>query len=516
MADGLVTIAVELEDGSVVRGVADLKNQFSGFDGVTKRSSLGMMAFGAAAGLAMSIVSKAFDTVKQSVGAAVSRFDTLNQFPKVMKQMGYSAEDTAVATKILKKGIDGLPTSLSEITKSAQSFSILTGSAEKGAKTSLALNDAFLASGASAEDASRGVQQYSQMLSSGKVDMMSWRTLLETMPYSLNEVAKAFGFTGKAAQNDLYNALQNGSITMDQLNDKFIELDGGTKGFAKTARVASEGIKTSFTNMNNAVVAGLANTLKAIDDGLKNSNLPGIAQILNDRKDQITSTFKTINGVITASIPPIVNTFRSLFNFINTNKDWIYPLVVGIATGVIAFTTLKTAMQIGTAMSLFVKSIKSGVETMQILWMIMMDNPIILLISVIAALAAGLTYFFTKTETGRQAWAKFVSFLQSSIAVIVAAFQKFIAITSEAFENFKSKYGDAFQSFMSTASETFQGFKTIVSDAFGAFISFISPAIAVIKSWLNSLQPAGGIFAGISGPMGTVIGLVEKFGPLII
>lgn len=259
------------------------------------------------------LVDKGVNVLSNSVSGAVARFDTLNQYPKVMKQMGYSTEDTNKSVGVLKKGVDGLPTSLQDLTKSAQSFAILQKSATGGAKTATALNDAFLASGASAADASRGVEQYSQMLSSGKVDLQSWKTLQETMPYALTEVAKSFGLTGKSAERDLYAKLQSGEITMDQLNDKFVELDGGVNGFANTARTASGGIGTSFTNMKNAVVNGLANTITAIDNGLKNAGVSkGIAGLFDEAKTTIVASFKVINGVLTAAIPPIVAIFKTL------------------------------------------------------------------------------------------------------------------------------------------------------------------------------------------------------------
>ena len=42
-------------------------------------------------------------------------------------------------------------------------------------------------------------------------------------------------------------ALQDGSITFDQFNDKLIELDGGVNGFASRAKTASDGIATAMT-----------------------------------------------------------------------------------------------------------------------------------------------------------------------------------------------------------------------------------------------------------------------------
>jgi len=281
---------------------------------------------------AVAAVTAAIGVLKGSIGSAVGRFDTLNAYPKVMKQMGFSTLDTNKSVGILKKGVDGLPTSLQEITKSSQSFAILTKSATTGAKTATALNDAFLASGASAGDASRGVQQYSQMLASGKVDLMSWRTLQETMPYALTKVANSFGLTGKSAEKDLYAKLQSGEITVDQLNQKFMELDGGVNGFANTARTASGGIGTSFTNMRNAVTNGMANMITSIDNGLKSAGLGGIAAIFDQAKKAIVSSFIVINKVVETSIPVIIGIFKKLYPVIKN----IAPLIAGLSGGFIA------------------------------------------------------------------------------------------------------------------------------------------------------------------------------------
>ena len=266
----------------------------------------------------MAVVTGGINAMKSSLGGAVARFDTLNAYPKVMAQMGYSTDDVTKSVGILKKGVDGLPTSLQDLTKSAQGFAILEKSATKGAETATALNDAFLASGASAGDASRGVEQYSQMLASGTVDLQSWRTLQETMPYALTKVANSFGLTGKSAERDLYAKLKSGQITVDQLNQRFVELDGGVNGFANTARTASGGIGTSFTNMKNAVVNGLTNMLTAIDNGMKTAGLGGIAAIFDQMKQGIIASFAIINGAVQAGMVVIGGAIKGMAGIFTT------------------------------------------------------------------------------------------------------------------------------------------------------------------------------------------------------
>lgn len=277
----------------------------------TQRMTGGFMQMASAMG-AVAVAAKAFDVVKDAVGGAVQRYDTLNKYPKVMQALGYSSKDVAASSKTLNNGIQGLPTSLDEITKSAQQLAPLTGGANKAAQSAVALNDAFLASSASSEDASRGLLQYTQMLSSGKVDMMSWRTLMETMPISLRKVANAFGFTGKSAEQDLYQALQSGKITMDQLNDKFIELDKGASGFGQLAKVNSAGISNAMENAKISVTKGITGIIAAIDTGLKQNNLPGIVDIITNAGNAIGNVAAKVAGKMPAFISAIAPFLKAL------------------------------------------------------------------------------------------------------------------------------------------------------------------------------------------------------------
>ena len=325
MADGRVVIDIDANGSQAIGETERVKKSLfgigpaaeksnGGFGSIVKSSAL----FGTVAGAAMAVVTGGINAMKSSLGGAVARFDTLNAYPKVMAQMGYSTDDVTKSVGILKKGVDGLPTSLQDLTKSAQGFAILEKSATKGAETATALNDAFLASGASAGDASRGVEQYSQMLASGTVDLQSWRTLQETMPYALTKVANSFGLTGKSAERDLYAKLKAGQITVDQLNARFVELDGGVNGFANTARTASGGIGTSFTNMKNAVVNGLTNMLTAIDNGMKTAGLGGIAAIFDQMKQGIIASFAVINGAVQAGMVVIGGAIKGMAGIFTT------------------------------------------------------------------------------------------------------------------------------------------------------------------------------------------------------
>lgn len=503
-----------------------------GIDGATKKSgllnsSIGKIAVGVGA---VGLVTKGIDVLKNSVGGAVGRFDTLNAYPKVMKQMGFTTDDTNKSVGILKKGVDGLPTSLQDLTKSAQSFAILEKSATKGAQTATALNDAFLASGASAADASRGVEQYSQMLASGSVDLQSWKTLQETMPYALTQVAKSFGITGKSAERDLYAKLKSGDITMDQLNKRFIELDGGINGFAQTARTASGGINTSFTNMKNAVVNGLATTVETINNALKDAGLKnGISTLFDEGKKAIVSGFAIFNQIIKTAIPPMVAVFKTLFDFVNDNKDWLTPLLIGFAAfaGTVktinavsnaikglqtAFDVVKTAENLGKALSTLGNSskiaaaaskgynavVKAGTAIQAAFNTVIAINSFILIGVAIAAVVAGLVYFFTQTKTGKKVWSDFVKTLTDLWNGIVETAKNVWTAVTTAWQTSVNNIKTMWSGIGTFFSGLWTGIVQTAQTVWNSIITFMQPIITALQGiWQGFVTTVTGIWNGI-------------------
>lgn len=230
-------------------------------------------------GATMNVLSSSFD-------GAINRFDTMQSYPKVMKSLGFSVEQSQKSVAKLNQSVQGLPTSLADVVTTSKSLSAVTGNIDKATDTTIALNHAFLASGSSSEDASRGLQQYSQMLAKGTVDMQSWRTLQETMAPALTKVAKKLGIAS-GNTNELYEALQNGTISFDQLNDAIIECDTETGGFADTALEASKGVKTSMTNIKSAVQNLEQGFMSAMNNMLKSKAMGGLVDNLEKIKSKI-------------------------------------------------------------------------------------------------------------------------------------------------------------------------------------------------------------------------------------
>ena len=278
------------------------QNMSSTFDKVMgKADSFGSklskgLGFGAWMAIGQKAVNSVFNLIGSSVDGAVKRFDTLNQFPKVMQTLGYSAKESKASIEALGDGIQHLPTTLDAVANQTKGIVAVVGDLDKATKLTLALNNAMTAGGASAEQASSAINQWTQAMAKGKPDLQDWRALVQTAPAQMNQLAEATLGAGKT-QNDLYNAMKNGTVTIDEVNDKMIELTTqGGEGFAsweEQAKNAGAGIQMSITNVKASVQRNLANIM----DGINNltSKVGGIAGIIQG----VVPAFDKLGGTIT-------------------------------------------------------------------------------------------------------------------------------------------------------------------------------------------------------------------------
>ncbi|WP_085449717.1 tape measure protein [Halalkalibacter krulwichiae] len=296
---------LEASGNNAGKGVKATEDGLKGVGNESNTASGNIKKFVAALGL-VAIAASAFQVLRSNMDAAISRFDTLNQFPKVLQALGVSAEDSERAMGRLSDGIDGLPTTLNDIAGSAQRMYTSFGDIDEATDTAIALNNALLGSGSSAEEAKRGTDQYIKALQAGKIDMDTWNTLSETMDVGLVKIAESFGFAGKSAKDDLYNALKDGTITLDQFNAKLIEVGTGTGIMAQLAKENSLGIATSLGNLRTAAARGIANIIESFNKLSKEVTGKDIAQNIDSLKNIVNASFNTIGKAIESATPIVV------------------------------------------------------------------------------------------------------------------------------------------------------------------------------------------------------------------
>lgn len=276
--------------------------------------SKGLLGVGAIVGAAAQVTQKAMSAISSSIGSAVSRADQMNNFPKVMANLGYSSEDASNSIKKIGKALDGLPTSSAVMSGMVQQLAPLTSSLDEATTISLALNDAMLAGGASTMEQENALTQYTQMLSAGTVDMQAWRSIQAAMPGQLNQVAEALLGAGKNG-NDLYEAMKKGTVSFDDFNKAIVDLDkngfGQYASFAQQAKDATQGIGTAIENVHNRISKAVQKVIEAV--GV--SNISGAI-------NAFSSQFGKIGDAAAAAVTVAKNWLISLYKDVESTGSF--------------------------------------------------------------------------------------------------------------------------------------------------------------------------------------------------
>ncbi|MCT3429458.1 hypothetical protein EFQ32_00940 [Limosilactobacillus fermentum] len=538
------TSSAEQHIGLLGRAQQQAEGKTTSFTSALKGTAIGMGVFQVAA--------KAASAVSDQFAGAVSRFDTLNNFPKVMESMGASSTQANQAIKTLSNGIQGLPTSLDEVATTTQVFMPLSKNANDAAKATLALNDAFLASNATTADASRGLEQYKQMLANGKVDMMGWRSVEETMPASLQKVAKSFGIASGSTQ-ELYNQLSSGKITMKELNDRFIQLDGGANGFHQTALNATNGIGTAFKNMGTRTKIALANVLTGFNDMVKTLTGSSIGGNINKMTSQfgdigkageqafeglgkqlkpLTPAFKTLGEIIgtifsaaattikdaRSAISGLTSPLQNSSKFAKTLNNALKGIashktalkVVGVAVGSIVEGLAAFGMVVGTV-NLVTKSIAGLRAVMVLLNATFAANPIGLTVGIVVALGSAFLAAYKHSKTFRDGINAVVSAVKHGFSATLSAVNIFFKTVGKFFTGqlgWEKAIAKEFSNIVSTVAKTLSKLGGILKKiGKAAIMAFVYALVLPVGIGITIMRP---LIKGITSAFSKLWSQVKK------
>ena len=308
-------------------GVDKATSKFSSSIGsLTKAFTLG--------NLAAKGITKAIGLFNASLDGAIKRTDTLNNFPKVMSNLGIGADEANESINELSEKLQGLPTSLDSAASAVQRFTSGNGDVKKSTKYFLAVNNAILAGGASADIQASALEQLSQAYAKGKPDMMEWRTLMMAMPAQLKQVSQAMGYVDATA---LGEDLRKGNVSMDDFMKTIERLNtegvGDFKSFEEQARNSTGGIQTSIANMKTAFIRGVSGIIGSLDEALE--PLGGISGVLTTIGKVGEKAFKKVGKVLKVLIPPLLNIGQKLLPVIEKVFEAMTPVIENIASQVL-------------------------------------------------------------------------------------------------------------------------------------------------------------------------------------
>ena len=452
-AAGTLTYKTELDTSGVQKAGSTVKSIIAGL-GITK------------------LISTAMNEIKNSTDDAIKRLDTLNNFPKVMSNLGIASEDADKSIKKMSDKLSGLPTTLDQGASAVQRFTSANGDVEKSTDIFLALNNAILAGGASTEIQATALEQMSQAYAKGKPDMMEWRSLMTAMPAQLKQVADAMGY---ASADELGESLRNGSVSMDEFMDTITKLNteglNGFQSFEEQAKNSTGGIGTSITVAKTQIVKGVADIIKGLNDGLAQANLPSISEIIS----MVGKKAKEVLDMIASNLPSAINFIKNTYNTIKP----ILPIIEALAVGILAIVTAYTAYQ-------KIVSIVTAVQTA--LNFVMAMNPIGLIVLAIVGLIAVLVTLWNKSETFRNIVLGIFNAIKTGFEALINGIKIAINFVVNIFTSIIDFVKNNWQSLLLFLVNPFAGAFKLLYDNCDGFREFINNFINAIINFFKKLS----------------------------
>nr|DAV09902.1 MAG TPA: tail tape measure [Caudoviricetes sp.] len=507
---GSVYANLELRDAGWTTGIAAAQRNISNFNRTTSDAAGGSetfskrfaVAMGVISGIASNVVSRSINTIKDSVDSAVRRVDTLHASARTFQYMGFSSQAASRATEALKASILGLPTPLDQAMRGMTALAATYGDVELGQKMFTALNNAVLGFGGTAAMAENAIAQLSQLPMDGPLDAQTWMSLRNS---GLTPVLVAMSKDMGMSVSQLKTAFGEGKLKVSDFVNELIKMDkqggGGLASLASIAKNATGGISTSMENAKTAVARGLASIIDAIGQG-------NIANSISQSGKRMENAL----NMVAKAVPPVLNAFNGLMNFISQNRTVIELLVVAVASSIAAWKAYQVAMFIvkkatlaNAAINKYLYTIMylqtKGVSLSRAAWLAlnttMKANLIGLIVQGIMVLIGVLTYLQLKFNIFGKAF--------EALKPVFSAVGSFFA------DVFR-KIGGVATSIFNGVADFFKKWGKTIAIVFGVIFAPIAAPIAAIillvKNWQTVMTVVGGAISSVLKPIGSAFSAV--------
>ena len=518
---------LNLKTDEAENGLEKVKNGFG---------SLKTIAIGALLEIGSKIASTVSGKFGDWIGGAV---DTQKSMIALKNTMNFSGngQDFDGLSKRMQKLAQDTNANASDAIKLATTFIGLGDSSEVAGNKVDNLVRANQAFGGTSEDLKSVSQAYSQMSASGKVSAENINQLTDAntalgsalkTEIMKNPALKSFGSFSEASEK--------GAVSVDMLDTALQSLGQAGGGGTKTIKDSFDSLDETISNallpaldaitpIIADIVNGIADSIPKVIEWFKQLwtaiENTGAIGILKSAFDSIKSAFQPVTDMIgdfisksdgtSGAIGLIAGAFKLLADGVKIVADaikFVSDLLTDSGTaGDIARSAVMGLIGAFVAFKVVTGIIKLASAAMAIFNAVMALNPIMLLVTAITALVAGLIYFFTQTNLGKEIWANFISWLQSAWEGIKTFFA-----------GLGQWFSDLWTGITTTASAIWQGIvdfiggiATAIMNFFAPFVDFFSAIFGLVGAvvelaWQLILAGARLVWGGITTIFGALVG----------
>lgn len=278
----------------------------------------------------IAIVAKGFSFLKNSVGKAIERIDTIDTATKSLTVL---TGDASIAKKVmddLSEAIEGTPIALNEVALGAKKMVAagMEGTKVKGVFKSIA--DAAYGVGQGAESIDPMITAFSRMQTASKLSLDPIRSLEDVGVPALKILANQYNMSS----DDMQKSISDGSINSLEAIDKLTEgMQKGTSGIAGEtskmeglAQSAADTISGSLANFRTSITSTMTEVLSPFKNVMIDTFKSATESVKNFRDTVIKSEgfqeklTKIENALryLLESASPLVSVIKGLFASFST------------------------------------------------------------------------------------------------------------------------------------------------------------------------------------------------------
>lgn len=398
------------------------------------------MADVALANFAAELAGRALDAIADLSSEVMESSDAVDKFVSTMSFAGFDTSAIDKAKTNMKEYADQTVYDLNTVMNTTAQLAA-NGIPNYEGLTQAAGN-LTAAAGGGADAFNSVAMMLTQTAGAGKLTTENWNQLADAIPGASGVLQQAMKDNG-AYTGNFRDAMEKGEITADEFNQAIMDLG--------SQPVAVEAAKSTKT------FEGALGNLQATAVNVGTSLIDSIG------KDNIT-------GAINAATDAV--------QFLNDHMSEILP-VVGAAAG--AFVAFKTAMSIGQIAQLavggitkMVSAVKGASGAMGVLNAVLGANPILKIVSLIAALVAAFIVLWNTSEDFRNFWLGLWDGIKQAASGFVDWASGAFASVGEFFTNLWDTISTGASDIWSSVQGAWQGFVDWIGGAFDTVVTTIT------------------------------------------
>lgn len=517
-----------------VRITGNADDAVKAFEKTTSKAA----AFGSfMGGAALKGVTALWDTIKGFSGAVMDMSDSTDKFKSTMDFAGLDTSAVEKATKDARAYADATVYDLSTIQNTTAQLAA-NGIGNYTELTQAAGNLNAVAGG-NADTFKSVAMMLTQTAGAGKLTTENWNQLADAIPGASGRLQEAMKANG-AYTGDFRDAMANGEITADEFNQALTQL--GMSDVAREAASSTQTMEGALGNLEAAITGGLtdafnmvkpmvtdsigaaadmistnlARATDAMQSFIKGLQATDAFEAAKTMIEAVGNAIQSLGGAVASIATTLVPGLQSIGDastigqavgdafsmaaglvtqvadaisrfgeWVSANAEPVTAALVGLGTGFAVFKVATLINQVATALQGFSVANSMASVAQWALNAAMNANPIMLVVTALAAITAALIYFFTQTETGRKIWQSFTDFISGAVQNILTFFQNLGKGVSDAFRN----AGDTARSIWQSVVDWFGSIPNMISGFFSNAGSILYDAgMNIIAGLWNGLK----------------------------